>query len=71
MATISTVNVKLDDRECGIASAGATEFTFQDGAGNQVAISLRAVLRCLSIAESEKVVPALPSEFWVAVEKHQ
>lgn len=71
MATPSTVNVKLDDRECGIASNGGSEFTFQDGAGNQVAISLRAVLRCLSIAEAEKLVLELPDEFSAAVERHQ
>lgn len=71
MATTSTVKMKLDDRECGIASTSGSDFTFQDGAGNQVTISLRAVLRCLSIAEAEKSVPALPAEFWAAVEQHK
>jgi hypothetical protein len=68
MATTSTVKTKLDDRECGIASTGGSDFTFQDRAGNEVSISLRAVLRCLSLAETEKSVPALPPEFWTAVE---
>jgi hypothetical protein len=71
MATTSTVKIKLDDLECGIASSSSSGFTFQDAAGNEVSISLRAVLRCLSIAEAEKLVPALPSEFWSAVEHHQ
>lgn len=71
MATTSTVKIKLDDRECGIASTSGAGFTFQDAAGNEVSISMRAVLRCLSIAEAEKSVPALPAEFWTAVERHQ
>lgn len=71
MASTSTVKVKLDDRECGIASTGGSSFTFQDAAGNEVSISLRGLLRCLSIAGAEKTVPALPGDFWAAVERHQ
>jgi hypothetical protein len=71
MATTSTVKIKLDDRDCGIAATNGSGFTFQDAAGNEVSISLRGVLRCLSIAEAEKAVPALPAEFWTAVEHHQ
>ncbi|MCU6502253.1 hypothetical protein LPN04_31110 [Rugamonas sp. A1-17] len=71
MATTSTAKIKLDDRECSIASTSGSGFTFQDAAGNEVSMPLRAMLRCLSIAEAEKSVPALPAGFWTAVERHQ
>lgn len=71
MTTTSIVKMKLDDRDCGIAATCGSDFKFKDGAGNEVAISLRAILRCLSIAEAKKSVPTLPAEFWTGVEHHQ
>lgn len=64
MATTSVVNMQFDDAGCTINSTGGRAFTLRDGAGNQVTLSLRAIVRCLAVAEHEKLVAALPAEFW-------
>ena len=69
MPTTSTVSVKFDDTGCTIASAGSRGFTLSDAAGNQITVSLKAIMRCLAVAEHEKQVPELPSEFWQHVEQ--
>lgn len=43
-------------------------FTLKDKQGNEVTISVSALLRCMAIAEHEQMVPALPGEFWQQVE---
>jgi len=68
MAATSTVSMDFDDAGCTIASAGGKGFALRDTAGNQVTVSLMAVLRCLAVAEHKKLVPALPGEFWQYVE---
>jgi len=69
VSTTSTVSMKFDDTGCTIASVGANSFTLRDSAGNQVTMSLKAIMRCMAVAEHEKMVPALPSEFWQHVEQ--
>lgn len=69
MATTSTVRMKFDDAGCTIDSSGGNAFTLRDAVGNQVTISLTALLRCLAVAEHEKLVPALPGEFWQRFEQ--
>lgn len=60
--------MKFDATGCSIASAG-TDFALRDSSGNEVTISLQALLRCLAIAETEKTLPQLPGEFWQSVEQ--
>ena len=69
MSTTSIVNMIFDDSGCTIASVGSDSFSLRDNAGNQVTVSLKAVLRCLAVAEHEKLVPLLPSTFWTRVEQ--
>ena len=63
MASISVVRLKFDDTHASIG-AEAGGFFLRDRDGNEVAISKNAMLRCLAIAEHEKMVPALPDSFW-------
>lgn len=69
MATTSTVSMVFDDKSCTIGTAAAGGYTLRDEAGNQVTLSLRAVVRCMAVAEHEKKIPALPGEFWQHVEQ--
>lgn len=71
MATTSIVQVSFDDPGCAITRPSATAFGLRDDAGNQVTLQLRDILRCLSIAEHEKLVTMLPSEFWAAAEQYK
>ena len=63
MGTASIVQMTLDSDDCGIYSNGKT-FTFMDKFGNQVALSLDAIMRCVSIAEDNGDLPALTKDFW-------
>ncbi|MDR8015297.1 hypothetical protein ACRCPT_06775 [Pseudomonas aeruginosa] len=63
MATTATAKLNFDDSSASIQSTAAG-FILRDEAGNEVGISLRAVLRCLAVAEKEKRVPSLPVNFW-------
>lgn len=68
MPTTITAKMKFDDVGAQIASHG-DGFKLRDPAGNEVTVSLNAILRCLAIAENEKSLPALPGEFWQAVDR--
>lgn len=57
----------FDDAGATIMPTGPG-FTLKDKQGNEITISVSALLRCLAIAEHEKMVPALPGEFWQQVE---
>jgi hypothetical protein len=57
----------FEDAGATIVSANGG-FTFKDKQGNEVTFSLSALLRCMAIAEHEKLVPTLPGEFWQQVE---
>lgn len=63
MATIAISKLHFDDASASIQST-AQGFSLRDEAGNEIGISLRAVLRCLAIAENERRVPELPEGFW-------
>lgn len=52
----------------GTIMPASSGFTLKDKQGNEITISVSALLRCLAIAEHEKMVPALPGEFWQEVE---
>ena len=66
MPTTVTAKIIFDDKGAQIGRDGEW-FVLRDTAGNEVTMSLQAVLRCLSIAEHEKVIPELPDEFWMNV----
>jgi hypothetical protein len=57
----------FDDVGATIMPTGAG-FMLKDKHGNEITLSLSALLRCMAIAEHEKQVPALPGEFWQQVE---
>lgn len=57
----------FDDAGATILPAGSN-FALKDKMGNEITISVSALLRCMAIAEHEKMVPALPGEFWQQVE---
>jgi hypothetical protein len=71
MRTIATVQVTFNDPGCAILRPSATEFGLRDDAGNQVTIQLRDILRCLSIAEHDKLVGPLSAEFWASAQQHK
>lgn len=71
MLTTSTVQISFDDPEAAITRPSATAFGLRDSAGNQVTLQLRDILRSLSIAEHEKLVSALPSEFWASAQRYK
>lgn len=63
VTTTSTVQIIFDDPECAITRPSNSTFSLRDSAGNQVTLHLREILRCLSIAEHEKLVTGLTAEF--------
>lgn len=69
MRTTATVQVTFNDPGCAITRPSATGL--RDGAGNQVIIQLRDILRCLSIAEHDKLVGPLSAEFWASAQQHK
>ncbi len=56
MATTSTVSVIFEDKGCAIGTAAGGGYTLRDPAGNQVTLSLRAIVRCFAVAEHEKQI---------------
>ena len=60
--------IAFDDAGATIMPAGSG-FTLKDKQGNEITFTLSALLRCMAIAEHEKMVPALPGEFWQDVER--
>jgi hypothetical protein len=66
MTNISA-QMDFDDAGATIMPTGSG-FTLKDKQGNQITLSLSALLRCMAVAEYEKLVPALPGEFWQQVE---
>jgi hypothetical protein len=63
MATTAQIRLFFDD-EGGKVVTTDEGFVLHDRAGNEVTLPLRVVLRCLELAEREKLVPELPYEFW-------
>ncbi|MYM92535.1 hypothetical protein [Duganella vulcania] len=59
--------ISFDDAGATIMPMGSN-FTLKDKQGNEITFTLSALLRCMAIAEHEKLVPALPGEFWQQVE---
>lgn len=68
MPTTVTAKITFDDKGAQIASTG-DGFLLRDRGGNEVTISLNALVRCLAIAEYEKTLPALSGEFWQSVDQ--
>ena len=68
-STMSKIRAQMVFEDAGATiiptSAG---FMLKDKQGNEITFSLSALLRCMAIAEHEKLVPALPGEFWQQVE---
>jgi hypothetical protein len=66
MTTKCTTQMIFDDSTATVFPSGDM-ITLRDVEGNAVTLSVHAILRCLSIAEKEKTVPAINDEFWISV----
>lgn len=67
MPTYTITQISFDDDTARIGFDGNL-FIMTDNRGNELRLTLRAVLRCLAHAEHIGLVPALPDDFNEAIE---